>query len=325
MEHKVWLFDQWGQDIPFRHYIQPSNNVSTRPFDIARLLSEKEVLDNGLANCVTYLHALRKKQARNERRLSANPSLPRKKRKRIQQAKRNLEREIKNREQDEQAFLNNLQACRTNIYMANTISRPKVMLPSVTEHDSSSANCSFAEQPAPSEFILNGWTDDAAVSPFQRQCNNPFFENDIAPDDCIDRTGNNATENRRPRLLTKFHEYNSAMLAVPPNTARTPFPHSILSPNAAVFEPQAVHTGQEDALGRHLQGHNISPPRASKSHKHVGQRRVTDAGIEYLVPKISRLCLEEVHGHTWCTTTPQRSPTEAAAAGERRRSRTRSL
>jgi hypothetical protein len=96
--------------------------------DLPRLQHEREFLENGLANCVTYLHALRKKQARNERRLSTDPSLPRKKRKKIQQNKRELEKEIKHQERDEQAFLNNLQACKTNIYVAETVSSPSASL-----------------------------------------------------------------------------------------------------------------------------------------------------------------------------------------------------
>lgn len=61
--------------------LYPVNNALTWPYDLARLLSEKDFLENGLANCVTYLHALRKKQARNERHLITDSSLPRKKRK----------------------------------------------------------------------------------------------------------------------------------------------------------------------------------------------------------------------------------------------------
>ncbi|KAF1944311.1 hypothetical protein EJ02DRAFT_510230 [Clathrospora elynae] len=46
------------------------NEVSTSPVNLRRLQSEREVLENGLANCVFYLHRLRKKQVRTERRLT---------------------------------------------------------------------------------------------------------------------------------------------------------------------------------------------------------------------------------------------------------------
>lgn len=72
-----------------------------------------------LADCVTYLKALREKQIKNAHQLNVELPMPQKKRKRLQQTRQHLAIEIRNRERDKQAFLNNLQANETNIILAN--------------------------------------------------------------------------------------------------------------------------------------------------------------------------------------------------------------
>ncbi|KZM23965.1 hypothetical protein ST47_g4959 [Ascochyta rabiei] len=88
-------------------------------YDLIRLHQEKNVLSKGLADCVTYLKALREKQANHACRISAMPVASQKKRKRMQQTRRHLDNEIKNRERDEEAFLDNLQTCEANIFLTN--------------------------------------------------------------------------------------------------------------------------------------------------------------------------------------------------------------
>ncbi|KAH7350381.1 hypothetical protein BKA66DRAFT_476466 [Pyrenochaeta sp. MPI-SDFR-AT-0127] len=310
MEPKFGLVYQWGQGSPFSRGLHPSKNLHSWPFEVARLLSEKEVLDIGLANCVTYLHALRKKQARNERRLSTNPTLPRRKRKKIQQSKRELEREIKNREQDEQAFLNNLQACQANIYIAQTMSQPPTqVLPSVVDYHSNS----IAEASEQTEISWNGWTDDAVVSPFHKPRNSPFFSNEIAPDEGFDGMAGRGG----PLAPIRCFEENSTSLAAPPNAARSQFLYSMLSPEAAVFDPHVTYTSRNDALiGHGLGGHGSPAPRGIESPQH---RRVTYAAASHGLTQLSQPD-PGVRGHTWSNANLQ-----ASATGETRNSRTRSL
>ena len=58
--------------------------------NLARLQQEKNILEDGLAVCVTYIHALRTKQARNERLLK-DLSLARPRRKKAEYNQRQLE------------------------------------------------------------------------------------------------------------------------------------------------------------------------------------------------------------------------------------------
>jgi hypothetical protein len=140
-------------NIPLTHNFYSVNQAFSSPPDLSRLRHEREILENGLANFVTYLQALRKVQVRNERRLITDLSLPRKKRKKIQQSKRELDKEIRNREQDEQAFLKNLQACKTNLYVAETVSSPSTTLSlTVPDLGSSSTQCSYPEESEPTEL-----------------------------------------------------------------------------------------------------------------------------------------------------------------------------
>ncbi|KAF2024559.1 hypothetical protein EK21DRAFT_104581 [Setomelanomma holmii] len=139
------------------------NCVSSSP-----LRHEKDILEDGLANCVTYLNALRKKQARNERLLSVDPLPPRRKRKKIQQSKRELNRDIKNRERDEQAFLSSLQACNTNIYIAEGNSHtPRDVSSTAADYTSSTTQCSFDES-EPTEISWTGFPSNTAQSQYQR-------------------------------------------------------------------------------------------------------------------------------------------------------------
>jgi hypothetical protein len=318
-------------NIPITQNFYPVNQILTSPPELSRLRYEKEILENGLANCVTYLQALRKKQVRNERRLSTDPSLPRKKRKKLQQSKRELEKEIRNREQDEQAFLDNLQAVKTNIYIAETASSPSTTL-SLTVPDlaSSSTQCFYPEDSEPTELSWNGWTDDTVMSPFQKQSNNPFFVDDIAPDDgphgrtideAIDRNS------KRASTIVQYIEDVGATLPVPPNTAQS---LSMLSPNAAVFQPYATYTGHGGTLGQRLAELHLSSSLAitalTMKALELERRRVTDVGL-VLSRRQSSLAkiVEEAGNQTWANTTPQRSPNKDTEGGKPKNTRTNSL
>lgn len=302
----------------------PDGNPLTWPFDLARLLSEKDHLEGGLANCATYLHALRKKHARNERRLMASPSLPRKKRKKIQHNNRELQREIENRERDEQAFLNNLQACKANIYVATTLSCSSTTLSStVPKHNSSSTNYSTAEESEPTESSWNGWTNEAAISPFQKRSNNPFFLEEIAPGD---PSGSMHIDTTVARPLLPYDDDDGAALPVPPNTAQSHHLYSTLSPEAPVFQPYSTRDGYKDApLGQPFNRLSISPTSTINGLEHIARRRATDASFNKAYRQMSLHSRPDLASYgfpTWCYTTPEQSPSKDDGSWVLKRNRT---
>ncbi|KAF1831094.1 hypothetical protein BDW02DRAFT_71186 [Decorospora gaudefroyi] len=318
--------------IPTTQRFYPVNEAALWPVDLLRLQAEREILENGLANCVTYLHALRRKVARTERRLCAEPSLPHKKRKKMQQGKRELEKEIKNRERDEQALLNNLQACQTNIYIAETTSPLSTTLSSmVPDLASRSTPGSCPEESEPTELSWNGWTDETVVSPFQKHSSSSFFADDVDPNDSTPiRNMNKAMDddNRHTLSIVPCMEDMKDTLPVPPNTARS---HFLLSPDAAVFEPYGAYSGQGAILGQQLADLHLSSSLAisalkTKALALMEMRRHTDAGIvQVRRPSSLKKIVEESGSHTWGFTTPQQSPHKDTEGGKLKRSRTNSL
>jgi hypothetical protein len=329
MEGGVPASQQWR--VPIQNFY-PVNETLTWPIHLSRLKSEREILDNDLANCVTYLHALRKKQARAERHLSTNPSLPRKKKKKIQQSKRALEKEIKNRELQEQATLNNLQACKANIYIAEIASPPSTIL-SLTIPDlaSTSTRCSYLDEAESMKQSRNGWTDETINSPFRKQRNSPFFADDIAPDDYPEGESINEVNEKNfkhPPSVVQYIDDIGATLPVPPNSAQSPFR---LSPEAAVFEPYVAYMGQGETLGQPLAEPHFSSSLAITTLKMMAleltqRRRATDAGIVHARRQSSLKTFVEAAGsQTWTHTRPQQSPNKDTEGGELKRSRTSSL
>lgn len=239
--------EQWYFGPVSHSTLHPIYDASSPSLDLARLLHEKEVLEIGLAKCVASLVNSRKKQIRNERQLSVDPPPSRKKRKSIQHYNRDLEREIKNRERDEHAFLSNLQACKANIYVAECLFRSQPdPLSILADISSSSAVLSTV---AESEVTTpgwngwndwNGWTDDAVISPFQKESSNTSFADDVAPDDCVNAGKPSlvvSTDIPRPPPIDVRSMGNNDELPGPPNTAQSAVPWSMLSPLASPFEP----------------------------------------------------------------------------------------
>jgi hypothetical protein len=328
MECGVPSTQPWN--IPITQNFYPVSQNFNSPTDISRLQHEREILENGLVNCVTYLHALRRKQARNDRRLNADPSLPRKKRKKIQQNKRELEKEIRNREQDEQAFLNNLQVCKTNIYIAETVSSPSTSL-TAPDLASSSTQCSYPEESEPTEMSWNGWADESVTSPWiQKQNKNPFFVDEIAPDDSshgrtIEQVINR--DFRRASSIVQYIEDVNATLPVPPNTTQS---LSVLSPEASVFEPRIAYMAQGGVLGQQLAELHLSSSLAINALKmkalELERRRMADAGLARSRRQSSLAKIVEEGGdQTWANTTPQRSPNKDTEGGKPKTNRTKSL
>ena len=316
---------------PVRHDFYLVNQVSDCHTELSRLHCERDVLENGLANCVTYLQALRKKHARVERCLVTDPSLPRKKKKKIQQRKRGLEKEIKNRERDEQAFLINLQACKTNIHIAETYPSPyAVVPPTVPEFASISTLYQYPEEPGPTELSWNGWTDDTLFSPFQKQSNNPFYTDDIAPDENLElkTAGQMDRDSVHVPCSVRYTRASEAALLVLPNAAKT---QNLLSPEAAVFTPEATYSHQEDLIGQQLSELHLRSSLAitvlkMKALELMEIQHAPDDGIARTRrPSTLANIIEESRSQTWANTTPQYSPVRVTIDGQFRKSKTNSV
>lgn len=263
---------------PFSHRTYHFDVISTQspisfvPYspwdlDLARLRNEQEILENGLATYVIYLLALRKKLARNERSLNLVPPPTLTKRKKMEQSKRMLERETQNRKRDEQAFLNNLQACKTNMYLTGGLWNQSADVFSTMAGCTSSTTQQSCDESAPTEVSWNGWADDTA-SPFQKLRSKAVVLKAVAPNE-QDHHDNSAIQTRS--LSTRVHE---PILAVSVSQDYIGFKvgRSSLSPEATVFEPIVHTTGQDN----HPQ---IKHSAFAKGGKDLQMRRVTVASM----------------------------------------------
>ncbi|KAL6164988.1 hypothetical protein ACJQWK_08249 [Exserohilum turcicum] len=306
----------------------------TYPAQLSILELEKEICENGLANCVTYLQALRKRQARNERRLHTDSSLPRKKRKKIQQSTRELKKEIKHRERDEQAFLNSLQACKANIYIAETVSSPSTACSStIPDLASNSTLCSYPEEVEPTESAWNGWADQTAQSPPRKNSSNPLFVNEMVPDN---HSGCGETEVEACKSVEWLPfgsqspgvGYSHATRRVPTNGALTRF---MLSPEAAVFEPQASCKDRQEDLDEQLARLNLSSSLvftkvAQTASKAMEDGRLADAEpVAMRRPTSAGEIVEQTGEQDWNATPQQQRPRKEADSVTYRRSRTNSV
>ena len=320
-------------NIPVRHDFYPVNQVSDWHTELTRLHCERDVLENGLANCVTYLQALRKKHARTEQCLATDPSLPRKRKKKIQQRKRGLEKEIKNRERDEQAFLVNLQACKTNIHIAETYPSPyAVVRPALPDSASISTLYQYPEESGPTEPSWNGWTEDTLFSPFQKQSNNPFYADDIAPDEnfAMKTTGQMDRDSVHVPSSVRYTGASEAALLALPNAAKTQ--QTLLSPEAAVFAPEATYSHQKDLIGQQLSELHLRSSLAitvlkMKALELMEIQHATDAGIarSRRPNTFAKVIIGETRSQTWANTTPQYSPVRVTMDAQFRKSKTKSV
>jgi hypothetical protein len=303
----------WG--IPVANGFFSANETTPWPFEISTLQTEKDILEDGLADCVTYLQVLRKKQARTERRLVTDPSLPRKKRKKIQQEKRELEKEIRHRERDEQAFLNNLQACKANIYIAETVSLPSTAISSTLPDIASLStrySCPRDLESAPTEMSWNGWMDETALSPFQKESNNHLFAVDVAPEDKC----------KQSLAVQHIGDIDSIPCASPNTLA--PF---LLNPEAPIFQPQSRCTGQEGILDQQLARLDPFLSMAMTALRTgavelLDRRLVSDAGISQTQRQSSLDKMDEEVGNQ---TLADSSSTNRVARSGKLRCRTNSL
>ncbi len=216
------------------------------PLVIARLLSEREHLENGLAHSVTYLHTLRKRQGRNERRLQSEPAMSRRKKKKIQQNNYKLKFEVRNCEQDEQAYLTNLQVCEANLYMAQLLFHP-LMSPhpgygtlasthlsySSLNHQYHSTYCSAGSSSESTRHREHSRSDHYIVSPTSTDGTQALSEEEARSDSYSSGFNFPTTAGRDPWKLfplAPWVEDCNSRFFLPPNTAEsscpTPSPRS---------------------------------------------------------------------------------------------------
>lgn len=270
-----------------------------------RLEAEKDLLEDGLADCVIYLGVLRKKIGRTERRACDIKAMNRARRKQLKQSLRELTKEVRNREQDEQAFLNNLQTCEANLSIIRTLPySPAAPLPFGLEDSTESTQCSNTEPSMQTECSWNGWTDDTAVSPLQRQNDNYFSTSKFGPHGCS-KQDKDIEEPRSKKLslaLRTDQSIDSPVAPTPPNTTISPAVRPALSPKAAVFEPRkSLHIVRKDsAVSPLLEGKiSIVRPRRATEGGEVGRSfEQLSLGPGYAFDEESAL--------TWCNPTPEK-------------------
>ena len=222
-----------------------ATNNTDWPLIIARLLSEKGILEDGLARSVTYGWTLGKKQARNERRLQSEPLVTRKKRKKIRQNNYKLKSDIKNYEQDEQAYLTNLRVCETNLHMAQLLFRSSMNLysgscmypPTSRLYPSQNYNCHpICGSGPPSQSEERSWHDwYYTVSPISTDNNQAFLDRKVNIDDLFNGSyflSFGDKDFKASASLAYGSEYDDAALPVPPNT-RKPSSASLSSASEA--------------------------------------------------------------------------------------------
>jgi hypothetical protein len=275
------------------------NLNTTQTIESVRLRHEKEILEDGLADCVTYLHALRKKQARIERILGLEPILTRKKRKQMLQRKYELDREIKNRQRDEEAFLSNLQTCKINIHLAEgLLYTPTGPLSAVPDCTSSTTQFS-CEESAPTEMSWNGWTEDTLTSPFEKTRSRKSFAHELAPDELEE----------------------AAIIAVPPNPVHPQHSHFALSPEAVVFEPGVSSAVRGDGL-------RPSPSQITDSRSAMSAKQYTEAELCSVLQGLSLdkgQLAKQGRSHTWSQAASQRGQLGDTRGRKMRRTKTNPL
>lgn len=280
--------------------------------DVSRLKHEREVLENGLANCITYLCVLRKKYARNERQLTHDPLPPRKKRKKIQQSNRELSKEIKNRERDEQAFLSNLRACKANLYIAEGLPCTPTELSSTAADCASSATQYSFEEPRSTEMSWNGWGDTLDESPFGKQRSLVVPADEVAPDELDEDPQEGAIAARKTIRPVALHPNSTA------DGITAVCPRSSLSPSAAVFEPTIDNSPRvEPPAPRRIDKLNDLSWLETKFAEVEQAQRSKEADL--IATSMRHLAIhpwqefQRRGSLTWCNTSPQESPHKASS------------
>lgn len=285
------------------------------------LREEKGYLEGLLSKTATTLNALRERQTRNERTLDSH-TLSKHKKKKVLQARWRVNKTIQTCEKEERVILDCLQVCTSNINTLQAMLSPEDQSSMAAEYDSSTSFVG-SEQTA---FSWAGWTDNSPISPFQKSREGPFATDEVAPEthlegveaDHVSMAGVNRPLPPRPLALAAPAE---TMCLVPPNTARTEYLHSALSPEAAVFEPSVTHNAPDDnkGLARELDKLSISGLLASKRMRMIQKRRFSDVAIGHLFRRLSRHTAPQLRAyHSWTSSsTHQKENCEARLCPKR--------
>ena len=278
-------FEYWDSYPPFAQpRCDPGNWMNT----LASLRDQQGYLEHLLSKTATTLNALRDRQTRNERALSTNPR-PRAKKKKILQNRWRTDKTIKTCENEERVIVNCLQACRRNINTLEAVVQSTA--PSTAaEYVSCAGYCYTDTASTATEFDWNGWADDNSVSPFQKHCHHSFMVDEVAPDSDLKgpRPDNAVPTNRKGPPVPPLAR--STVPPPPPNTARPRF-YSLLSPEAACFEPSVTGdefpcTGTRNAIDKL----SISGLLASKRVQRLQsreKRRFSDAALSHIFRRLS--------------------------------------
>ncbi|KAF1955818.1 hypothetical protein CC80DRAFT_505132 [Byssothecium circinans] len=224
------------------------------------LRGQRRYLEGLLSKTATTLNALRDRQTRNERALSANPT-PRSKRKKILQNKWRTSKTMQTCENEERAILECLGVCKNNISTLEAIVGPEYCSSPTNYHSAAEYNStnSYANTGA-SGFDWKDWGDETPVSLFQRCRERSLVMEEIAPE---------VTPN--------------VVLRVPPNMAPPQLAHTMLSPQAAVFEPRVVPIPLVDEeMPRELDKLSISGLLSSKHMRLISKRHFSDDAIGHV-------------------------------------------
>ncbi|KAL1597937.1 hypothetical protein SLS60_008425 [Paraconiothyrium brasiliense] len=238
------------------------------------LRGQKDYLEELLSKTAMTLNALRDRQTRNQRVLSTHPT-PRSKRKKIEQNGYRTSKTIQTCENEEKAILDCLQVCKNNINTLEALIYPPETSWTHAEYYSSN---SYVDSDTTS-FDWQGWSEDVAISPFEKTRNRPLPLDEIAPDTIA--SGYAEAETRRPPRpsLRSASETKSTLPPAPLNSAYTNF---ALSPEATAFEPGAAHLQLPGTrLTKELDKLTISGLLASKRMDSIQKRRFSDEGVAF--------------------------------------------
>lgn len=297
--------------------------------DLSSLYLSRTYLEGALAKTTITLNTLRDRQTRNERLLSTCAG-PRSKKKKIKQNKWNTGKTIETCEREERAFFDCLQVCIGNIQMLEAIVH-STNTSLVSGHGCSNSNtCSDA-----TSFDWQGWTDNAIVSPFEKEARHTFSIDEIAPEVCREYAISNkvAAEARRvsaQRPSARTPRANrtcvSTVYPVPIDTTFSYNLRSVLSPEATEFQPERPFGLPVHRPGKEVDKLSISGYLASKRLQFAQQRSSSEIGmidVNHRLSSMARPPLAQLQ--TWTGPSPQRQPEIEPSPMKVERQRTRSF
>jgi hypothetical protein len=236
----------------FNHTQRMYDPVTWAP-TLSCLHGQKDYLEELLSKTATTLNALRDRQTRNERVLSAH-AVPRSKRKKVQQNRWRTSKTIQTCENEERVILDCLQVCESNIYTLEAL----INSPNMTDP---SEGLSFGDthtDPEVEWLDWKGWTDDAPVSPFKRNRERLLPMDDVPPE--MEVPGHPEARNERRPFGADITQDQGTLRA-----------------EALEFKPGAVHLRQPvTVLAKELDKLTISSFLAAKRRRSNRRSSVSD-------------------------------------------------